>query len=309
MDNERAALRWSAVGSLCFGVLGIVFAWSADSQAILLDGFFSLIGFIIGLLALRVAALVRQPDDERFNFGYATFEPTLNVVKGLITLILCGFALASSVGALFSGGRALQTGPALIYAGIATIGCVLIAGFLRRVARETNSPLVEVDAKNWSIDALMSFVVGAAFVAAYLLDGTRYAHWLPYVDPVLVVAMSAALISIPLKIVGDGVGEILMVAPEKAVQDEVRGRIEAVLEAAGHTQSVIRMVRVGRTFWVMSHVVVSDAAAAASVAEFDAIRARVAATVAEIHPEMTVDTLFTADQRWAGAAVAEPAAG
>jgi predicted Co/Zn/Cd cation transporter (cation efflux family) len=251
---------------------------------------------------------VRQPDDENFNFGYATFEPTLNVVKGLITLILCGFALTSSVGALLSGGRDLQTGPALIYAVIATIGCVVVAGFLRRVARETESPLVDVDAKNWSIDALMSFVVGAAFVAAYLLDGTRFAHWLPYVDPVLVVAMSAALIAIPLKIVGDGVGEILMVAPEKAVQDEVRGRIEAVLEAAGHAQSVIRMVRVGRTFWVMVHVVVSGVAAAASVAELDAIRARVAAAVAEIHPEMTVDTLFTANQRWAGAAVAEPAA-
>ena len=92
MEQERAALKVSAWMSVFFAVLGIGFYWLAESEAILLDGFFSAIAFVLGLLTLKVARVVRQRDDERFHFGYASFEPLLNTIKGLIILVLCAFA-------------------------------------------------------------------------------------------------------------------------------------------------------------------------------------------------------------------------
>ena len=100
---------------------GIGFAWLTHSQAILFDGVFSLVGFGVGLMALRVATLVRQPDDEQFQFGYAAFEPTMNAFKGLLTLAVCVFAVASAVTALFAGGRPLQAGYAVVYATVAAV--------------------------------------------------------------------------------------------------------------------------------------------------------------------------------------------
>ena len=81
----------------------------------MLDGFFSLIGFGMSLLTMRVARLVRQPDDQWFHFGYARFEPLLNLLKGIVILGVCGLSLASAIQALLHGGRELNLGPAVIY--------------------------------------------------------------------------------------------------------------------------------------------------------------------------------------------------
>jgi len=50
MKDESTALKISAGANLSFGLLGIGFALLTQSGAILLDGFFSFIGFGIGLL-------------------------------------------------------------------------------------------------------------------------------------------------------------------------------------------------------------------------------------------------------------------
>ena len=54
MEAERRALWMSVVGALIFAGLGFGFSILTDSEAILLDGFFSLIGFFMGLLSRRV---------------------------------------------------------------------------------------------------------------------------------------------------------------------------------------------------------------------------------------------------------------
>ena len=81
---ERRALIVSIIGALVMAGLGIGFSLYTQSNAILLDGLFSLIGFAFGLVALRVARLVQQPDDTHYQFGYGSFEPLFNLIKGIV---------------------------------------------------------------------------------------------------------------------------------------------------------------------------------------------------------------------------------
>ena len=74
----------SIVGALFMAGLGFGFAFVTSSDAVLLDGFFSLIGFAVGLVSLRVATLVRRPDDDEYHFGYAAYEPVLNLALDVI---------------------------------------------------------------------------------------------------------------------------------------------------------------------------------------------------------------------------------
>lgn len=90
------------------GALGFLFSVVTGSEAILLDGIFSSINAVIGFITLRVAALVQRPDDSRFQFGYASFEPLTNTIKGLIILVVCCFALVSAVVTVRSGGREMH---------------------------------------------------------------------------------------------------------------------------------------------------------------------------------------------------------
>ncbi|MCL7959806.1 MAG: cation diffusion facilitator family transporter [marine benthic group bacterium] len=298
MEQETKALKLSAVGALFMAALGIVFGLLTQSDAIMLDGFFSLVGFAMAVVTIRVAWLVQQPPDEHFHFWYAQFEPFLNTVKGLLMLGVSGFAVAGAVDALVHGGRDLNPGLAVIYALIAVAGCLLIAGVQKRAARRTGSPLLEVDARNWMIDGVLSGVVALVFVAALILSGTGWAHIVPYIDPVLVIVVVFAIIGVPLKIIKDGAREILGFAPAPEVQEDVRGRVEGALEGVPVTALHVSMMKIGRFFYILNQIVVSPEFRPGRVAELDAVRARIAGAMEGFEPRPIVDTVFTEDEKW-----------
>ena len=298
MKDESTALKISAGANLFFGLLGIGFALLTQSGAILLDGFFSFIGFGIGLLTLKVSGLVERPDDESFHFGYAYFEPFLNAVRGLILLAVTGYALVSAIISLLHGGREIVPGWALAYAVIAVAGCFLLAWTQRRAARSNESPMLDVDAKAWLMDGVLSLVVAGAFLGALLIQGTRWDPVVDYVDPALVVLLVLLVLPVPLKIVRDNLGELLRVAPEPEMQTEVKHRFAQAVEGHGFQDTRLRMIAAGRYFYLLNHIRVGSTFHVQRVGELDAIRADIDAALEGLHPRLVIDTVFTEDERW-----------
>jgi cation diffusion facilitator family transporter len=298
MKNERFALKLSALGYLLLAVLGIGFALLSRSDAIMLSGFFSLISFVMVLLSLKVAELVLIPDDEHFHFGYAHFEPFLNTIKGLLILAVCAFSLASAADAMLRGGRPLDPGWALVYAAIASIACFAIAAIERRIAEKTHSPLLEVDVKNWTLDAVVNTGVGVAFLLALGMAGTRWSAAVPYVDPALLTLLVALLIWVPLKTVKDNVLELLQNAPDQATQEEVRARFDRAVEGVAIEKRYVRMVKIGRFFYVLCQLVMPASFRLSRVKELDEIRKRIADNLEGVHPKLVLDTIFTEDESW-----------
>jgi cation diffusion facilitator family transporter len=295
---EGAALRASILGSAFMAVLGLGFAFYTSSGAVLLDGFFSLINLAMSLVTLRVAALVNEPADQRFQFGYAGFEPMLNVIKGLISLLVCGFALASAVSSLLGGGRLMDLGWGVVYAVIATLGCFLIAALQARSARRTDSPLLEVEARSWRIDGYLSLAVALGFGVGYLATGSRFEPLLPYVDPALVILLVAFAAPIPMKIVSRNVGELLLGAPPEEAQAAVRERVEAVTGQLPVSRTEIRMIKVGRQRAALVYVLVEPGTALEGIEELDEVRQRITDELATLQPSWVVDVLFVAHERW-----------
>jgi len=296
---EQTALKWSVIGSLFMGVLGIVFAILTRSEAILLDGFFSFIGFIMGVLTLKVARLVLQPDDEKFQFGYAFFEPFFNTIKGLVILLVCGFAVTSGVIAILHGGRELSLGYALVYTVIAMAGCFLLDVVQRKKAKKAESPLLELDAKNWLIDGVMSCVVAAAFLAAFLLQGSKWAYIIPYVDPGLVVLMVLFMLHIPLRTIRDSIGELLQIAPPPELQDQVRIRLDDAIKEFPAEKKIIRMTKVGRYFYVLLYLIVSPQHSNQNITEMDSLREKAYQEIKDLHPALAMDMVITQEEKWA----------
>ena len=299
METERRALRLSAGMSLMMAALGIGFGFVTESDAILLDGFFSLIGFVMALVTMRVARLVVQPPDEHFHFGYAQFEPFLNAIKGLLMLGVAGFAVAGSVNSLLHGGRDLKPGLATLYAVVALAGCLAVGAAQRRAASRTASPLLAVDSKNWLIDGVLSGVVALVFLAALILERTSWAVVVPYMDPVLVILLVLGIAFVPLRIVRDSLREILAFAPDGQLQEEVRGRVAGALEEVPVASSHVRMMKIGRFLYVLNQIVVSPEFRPGRVGELDRVRERIAEALDGVEPAPVVDTLFTEDARWA----------
>jgi len=298
VEQETKALRLSVAMNLVMAALGLAFGWWSGSNAILLDGFFSLIGFAMALVTIRVARLVLQPPDEHFHFGYAQFEPFLNTIKGLLMLGVAGFALAASIGSIIHGGRAVQPGLGIVYALIALAGCMAVGSMQGRAAKRLRSPLLEVDSKNWAIDGLLSGVVAVVFVLALLLGRSRFAYVVPYVDPVLVIVLVVAIIAVPIRTIRDGLREILAFAPETAIQEDVRRRVASAIEDLPLANSHVRMMKVGRFLYVLNQLVVSPEFKLGRVSDLDAVRARIADAMHGFEPKPIVDTVFTEDEKW-----------
>ncbi|MBK5096281.1 MAG: cation diffusion facilitator family transporter [Gemmatimonadetes bacterium] len=299
MEQEAGALRLSVWMSMIMAALGIGFGLLTESDAIMLDGFFSLIGFVMALVTIRVARLVVQPADQHFHFGYAQFEPFLNAAKGLLMLGVAGFAFAGAVDAVIHGGHDVKPGLATLYAILALTGCLAVGAAQRKAAARTGSPLLAVDSKNWLIDGFLSGVVLLVFVAAVALDGTRWAFVVPYMDPGLVILLVLGIVFIPLRIVRDNMREILAFAPDSAFQEDVRARVEGALEGVPVASNQVRMMKIGRFLYVLNQVVVSPEFRPGRVDDLDQVRARIAAAMEGFEPTPVVDTLFTEDEKWA----------
>jgi len=304
-DNEgleKRGLWLSIIGALFMAALGIGFAILTSSDAVLLDGLFSLIGFAIGLVSLRVATLVRRPDDELYHFGYAAYEPMLNLSKGLLMAFVTVFALVSAIEVALHGGHQIQAGWASVYAWIAAAGCFTIAIRQRVLARRTASPLLAVDSKNWLIDGFMSVAVGVAFVIAVLLADTSYAHLLPYADPAVVIILVVLSLPIPFKIIRDNWNQMLGKAPDETLQKDAR---EAVTKALGDSMDFdtkLRMQQIGRFTYLQLYVVCTGDEVT-DINRLDECRTMVHDALKDDFDNLALDVIFTHDPRWIGVSV------
>lgn len=299
MQTERATLLLSSMVALVMGALGIAFALATNSRAIMLDGVFNAIYFAAGLATVRIERLLREPDNPRFPFGHAYFESLVNAGKGLIILGISVIALGDSVMALLTGGREIAAGLAIGYALLATVLCTATALVLRRRSGRLDSPLVRADAENWSLNAAVSGAVLAGFCMGPLLRAVGWPAAVPYIDPVLVAAVVLLFLGVPVRMARTAILELLNQAPGPALEDPVTAAIDDVLGRVPVCERHVRMVRPGRTLYVLVHVVLAEEYRLEGLATLDELRTEIDAAVRQVHPRVMVDVMFTADPRWA----------
>lgn len=309
MKTERATLLLSSLAALFLGLVGVAFAIITNSRAIMLDGVFNAIYFAVGLVTLRIERLTHEPDNPTFPFGHAYFESLVNAGKGLIILGISVIALADSGMAIATGGRAIIASWAIGYALLATVVCGATALWLRRVAPRFDSPLVSADVENWKLNAVVSAAVLAGFCLAPVLAAFGWQAAARYVDPVLVAAVVILFLGVPVRLAHGSILELLNRAPVPAIQGPVTHAIDAVLQRLPVTERHVRMVRPGRTLYVLVHVVLEEDFRVGSLGDLDALRAEIDASVRQLHPRALVDVMFTADPRWAAPSAGLPPPG
>jgi cation diffusion facilitator family transporter len=299
-EQEQKALVISIIGTLFMAGLGIGFSLLTASNAILLDGLFSLIGFIAGLMALRVSRLVQQPDDDHYQFGYGSFEAFFNLLKGITIAIISIFAFTDAVNALLGGGRPIQAGYALFYTVLAGAGCLLVSLYLRSAARKTGSPLLQLDARSWTIDGLLTLAVLIAFSLTIFIEKTEYAWAAVYADPAIVATLVILVLPLPYTAIRDNARQLLLSSPDKQLQSRVHELLQPELEKIDKQDYLVRMTEVGRFFYMQIYLQLSPQSENIDVAAQDVIRRDIYEKLAGELPNVSVDIIFTREKKWFG---------
>jgi predicted Co/Zn/Cd cation transporter (cation efflux family) len=292
---EARALRRSLLGYLVFGGLGVGFSILTGSNAILLDGVYSLVCAAVAVAAMQVSQLVTRPDDESHPFGYAKYEPLLNALKGGLILVLCVVSAGGSIETLLRGGREPAFGWAIVYSVICTTGCFVMAAAQRRSARATGSALLTVEARSWVFDGAISGGVGVAFVIAAILERTPLAGLVPSIDPAMTLLLVAVLLPVPFGTVAGGMRELLFQSPAREENERLAAICREELAGLALGEPRLRRARIGRTVYVMVSYLLTPDDADPSVADLDAVRGAIGGRIRNegIAPIVYVDVLVT----------------
>lgn len=217
---------------------------------------------------------------------------------GVLILAICMFALISAITALLSGGRYMNAGYAIIYTGSAALIGIMVAINQNRIAKKVKSPILEVDAKNWLMDGMISFGAGLGFLGAYLIRGTQFDFLYSYVDPLLVSVIVLIMIRMPLVTILDNFMEIIQVAPEYELQDEVTKAVSETIQEIPYREQNVRMMKTGRYFYVLIHVILNPDYAVGRIDSLDRIRTDITRALKKIPQHIVVDTVFTSEDSW-----------
>jgi len=294
---EERALRLTVFGALFMAILGMGFAVITQSDAILLDGFFSLIGCAIALLTQKVSRLAMRPGNQQYPFGYTTFEPMLNLSKGLLIGAIGLFALISAISALFTGGRPISTGGAIAYAGVSAVGSFWIAWQLKDMAKRSRSSLVRVDAKNWMIDGVISVAVAVAFLFVELTKGTSIAAFAPYADPVIVIVIVLAMVSLPINTIRDAWRQVIGCRPEPEKMSIINTAVDEIFKPADAVTYQVRSLEIGRLLYVQVYVL-DPHQWSGNLAQQDQLRSRLYSRLNQQFFGIQMDLIFTQQQQW-----------
>lgn len=282
--------------NLAMVVLAFGFAGWTRSNAILLDGFFSLIG-VAEVIAMRVVARMQwAPPTASRPFGFGALVPLLNMGRGLLALAVSVYAGVQAIVLIIHGGDHPDAGAGLLYGLLAAAGCFVGGWVVGRGARETGSPLLTVDARTWWFDGFYSVVVALAFLVAMFLLAFDFDTTARYVDSVLVLVLLALAAPWLIGIVRTSLRELLLLAPGEEVRDRAAKAVGEELAVLDPVEIVYRVLHSGGVLSVMCHIRF-DPDRTLVIADLDAARARALEALNREFPEVELDVVVTGDPK------------
>lgn len=296
---EKIGLSLSSGVTLFMSVLGISFGIWIESNAILLDGFFNVVSFLMSIVTLWVAWLQTQPENQNFQFGYISFIPLVNLSKGLLIFTLSLFALVSAISTIIHGGRTLNANIAVIYALIAGIGCLITAFIQRKMADQTRSIMLGIDAKNWIINGLISLSVGIAFGLVSFVKNTSLSWFVPYADSTIVTIIVLITIPVPIQIIIQNLKQLLLGAPDSELQTKIKQILASVSQDLPKEKYWLRTTQIGNYIFVSIYWLLPPDFDNYTIRDCDQIRETIVSAFQETFSELMVDIIFTQDAKWA----------
>lgn len=289
---ESRSLGLSMGGNAFMGLAGILAGILANSSAIMLDGLFSMIGFVAAFLGQRISRRIDAGPDRLRPLGYAADEALFSTFRALSLL---GVVMFASIVALkniynFSIGIVpppLQFEPMMIYfVGIGVI-CFLLWAVHRYAWSKTGkaSEILRLEAKAAFFDGIITVAAGVGMAAIYVFQDGFLAPVVPIGDSVILLVLCAAATGTYLRDFRAGIAELAGVTASPEAVAAARRAVRAALSADGGALQDVAVQKIGRQYQI---TVYYDPGRAVSASDMDQLNLRLIDDVRQSLPRADV---------------------
>lgn len=275
-------------GNLFMGAAGVAAAILSNSDAILVDGLFSLIGFTAAILGRRVSQNADAGPDRIRPAGYAADEAIFTTFRSLSLLGLVLFAIVGAVMNIVSyasGGapKPLVFGPLILYFVVIGITCFLLWGMHRWAWSRTGrkSDILRLEATAAAFDGVITGAAGIGMVGIVLLQDTALSFITPIGDSIIVLVLCSTVVTRYFWDFMKGLGELAGVTADPEHIATVRRTVRPALAEAEGVLTDLSVMKLGRTFVV---TVYYNPARPVTAAEVDALTLRLEHDLAPVLP-------------------------
>lgn len=294
---EQRALKVSIAVTVLIGAMGIGGGLMIGSRAILFDGMYSFVDVILTCGALAVSKLVLREPSQHFQFGYWHLEPMVGAIQSAILTTACSYGVFNAIQGLIGGGYDVSFGFGMIWTGVMGVSGMGMAAYVKRMARQQRSLLLEVDYRSWLLSGVLSLALLTAYGIAIGLKGSPYEEWIPYIDPIMLLVFCLALLPLPLKILLEAMRDVLRVAPQELDQ-QVRAVMDELVHERGYLKYTSYVSAVGRVQFVEIHILVAPGYTVQTVDAVDELRRVIASRLDAEWPQMWLTIDMTANPEW-----------
>lgn len=248
-EVRKVTLIGSAV-DLVLGIFKLIYGYSAQSQALIADGFHSISDLLTDALVLFASRAAHREADEEHPYGHGRIETAATVGLGF-SLIAVGVGIsADAVQRLFEPQLLLRpTVEALYVAAISVVLKEAVYHYTLRSARKLGSELLRANAWHSRSDALSSgfVIVGVAGSMAGLA----------YVDAIAAVAVAVMIVRIGWRLAWSNIRELIDTGLDPAQLHAIERAILGVEGVAA--LHMLRTRRMAGKALVDVHILLNDA--------------------------------------------------
>lgn len=274
---ENRALIIGMIGNLTMGAAGVMAAYFSNSQAVLMDGLFSLIGVVAALVGRHVARNAQRAPDRFRPYGYEGDEAIFVTFRALSLLGLVLFAIAGAginIADYLKGGvpPELVMEPLLIYFAFVGAMCLFLWGFHRwSWARGgKRSELLKLESKAAAFDGLITGAAAVGLLGIHFFGDGVLAPIAPIGDSIIVLLLCSVVVFQYFNAFAAGLGELAGVSASPDHIAAARRALRGTLQDDGGKLHDLSVSKLGRIFTI---VVYYDPGRPVGAAQIDVLAA------------------------------------
>lgn len=299
MKTEKNMLTLSALGGLFFAILGLAWGIIIKSDMIMFDGLYSLISLFLSILVIYVAGYIQKVDFDKFPFGKGVLEPLTVAFHSTVLIVMCSITLVDGFKGLLNGGNTVDTGLALGYSLVSSVGCALVYFVINKKGKKIESDILKAESNQWLMDTVLSVAVLIAFIVCLVMEKTSLAYLTIYIDPLMVVITSIIFIKVPVKTLIKSFKEIVNSKADKEINDKIYTIVKNIESEYNFEESVTRVSKIGRELRIEIDFVFNEESSLNELKEMDEVREEVYNNMKCLKFDKWLNVNFTGDKKWA----------